>query len=84
MEGHLFGIETEYGCLVNLPQRSESPERIIHRVKDLLFKIKKVGLLDLHHRAHDEPPGNGGFLLNGGSLYIDMGTSSTRAPNARA
>jgi proteasome accessory factor A len=73
MEGHLFGIETEYGCLINLPQRSESPERIIHRVKDRLFKIKKVGLLDLHHRAHDEPPGNGGFLLNGGRLYIDMG-----------
>lgn len=71
--GHLFGVETEYGCLVHLPQKSLSPDRIVHRIKDYLFKVRKIGLLDLHHRAHDEPPGNGGFLLNGGRLYIDMG-----------
>jgi len=73
MEGRLFGSETEYGCLINLDHRWESPERIIHRVKDHLFRTRKVGLLDLHHRGHDEPPGNGGFLLNGGRIYIDMG-----------
>jgi proteasome accessory factor A len=24
----------------------------------------------------EEPPGNGGFLLNGGRIYINMGTSN--------
>ena len=27
----------------------------------------------MHHRDWDEPPGNGGFLFNGGRVYIDMG-----------
>jgi proteasome accessory factor A len=79
MQGHLFGIETEYGCLPRL-SKADSPDRIIHRVKDHLFRARKAGLLDLHHRAHDEPPGNGGFLLNGGRLYIDMGHIEYASP----
>ncbi len=70
---HLFGIETEYGLLVHEPKDPFSSERIARQVRDHLFKDRKIGLLDLHHRGHDEPPGNGGFLLNGGRLYIDMG-----------
>ena len=27
----------------------------------------------MHYRGRDEPPGNGGFLFNGGRVYIDMG-----------
>lgn len=73
MFSRIIGLETEYGCLVNQERPSESPERIAYRIKDAIFKRKKRGLIDLHHRAHDEPPGNGGFLLNGGRIYIDMG-----------
>ena len=29
--------------------------------------------MDIHYRGRDEPPGNGGFLLNAGRVYIDMG-----------
>lgn len=76
----LFGIETEYGCLVDTQQKSISPERIAHQVRDYLFRSRKIGLLDLHHRAHDEPPGNGGFLLNGGRIYIDMGHIEYASP----
>ncbi len=70
---HLFGIETEYGLLYHDPKDPYAAERLVHRVRDHLFETRRVGLLDLHHRAHDEPPGNGGFLLNGGRFYIDMG-----------
>ncbi len=43
------------------------------RVRDYIFKKKKLGLIDLHDRDYDEPAGNGGFLFNGGRLYLDMG-----------
>lgn len=42
--------------------------------------MKKAGLIDLHQRAYDEPPGNGGFLKNGGRLYIDMGHVEYASP----
>ena len=32
-----------------------------------------VFVIDLHDRDWDEPAGNGGFLFNGGRVYIDMG-----------
>src|SRR5258708_12512315 len=38
-----------------------------------MFKKKKLGLIDLHDGVYDEPAGNGGFLFNGGRLYLDMG-----------
>ncbi|HZR46304.1 MAG TPA: proteasome accessory factor PafA2 family protein, partial [Candidatus Manganitrophaceae bacterium] len=59
---------------------SRSPERISYQVKEYIFKRKKLGLVDLHHRTHDEPPGNGGFLLNGGRLYLDMGHLEYASP----
>lgn len=59
---------------------SRSPERISHQIKEYIFKRKKLGLVDLHHRTHDEPPGNGGFLLNGGRLYLDMGHLEYASP----
>ncbi|VAX30139.1 Pup ligase PafA' paralog, possible component of postulated heterodimer PafA-PafA' [hydrothermal vent metagenome] len=70
---HLFGIETEYGLLHTDMNDPHAAERLSHGVRDHLFDKKRVGLLDMHHRAHDEPAGNGGFLLNGGRFYIDMG-----------
>ncbi len=71
--GHLFGLETEYGLLIHNPKIGIPPEMLVHQIRDYLFEEQKAGLIDLHHRAHDEPPGNGGFLLNGGRFYIDMG-----------
>jgi len=66
----LAGIETEYGCLA--PESFGLPTVPI-RVRDHAFKKKKLGLIDLHDRDYDEPAGNGGFLFNGGRLYLDMG-----------
>lgn len=73
MLSRILGLETEYGCLVVQERSGESPERMAYRIKEAIFKKKKLGLIDLHHRAYDEPPGNGGFLLNGGRIYLDMG-----------
>lgn len=80
MLSRIVGLETEYGCLVDQERPNESPERTAYRIKEAIFKKKKLGLIDLHHRAHDEPPGNGGFLLNGGRIYIDMGHLEYASP----
>src|SRR6185503_17713566 len=69
----IVGIETEYGCLVTTEERQGGPDVFPIRVKNHLFKIERVGAIDLHYRDYEEPPGNGGFLLNGGRLYLDMG-----------
>lgn len=63
---------------------SRNPERISYQVKEYLFKRKRLGLVDLHHRTHDEPPGNGGFLLNGGRIYLDMGHLEYASPECIA
>jgi proteasome accessory factor A len=42
-------------------------------VRDYVFHKRKLGLIDVHDRDYDEPAGNGGFLYNGGRLYLDMG-----------
>ncbi len=78
----IVGIETEYGCLVaNDP--GQGPDAWPVRVKNHLFKKARVGALDLHYRDYEEPPGNGGFLLNGGRLYIDMGHLEYSSPECR-
>ena len=66
----IIGLETEYGCLVT--PAGDGP-RIVHRIRDWIFDQHRFGLIDLHERDWEEPPGNGGFLFNGGRLYIDMG-----------
>jgi proteasome accessory factor A len=78
----VVGIETEYGCLVaNDPQHG--PDAWPARVKNYLFRKSKAGAIDLHYRDYEEPPGNGGFLLNGGRLYIDMGHLEYSSPECR-
>jgi hypothetical protein len=69
----IVGLETEYGCLVSGDDRQGGPDAFPIRVKNHLFKVARVGVIDLHYRDYEEPPGNGGFLLNGGRLYLDMG-----------
>jgi proteasome accessory factor A len=48
-------------------------QEVLPRVRDWLFEHDRYGLIDLHDRDWDEPAGNGGFLFNGGRVYIDMG-----------
>ena len=78
----VVGIETEYGCLVS-GDPLHAPEAWPARVKNYLFKKAKAGAIDLHYRDYEEPPGNGGFLLNGGRLYIDMGHLEYASPECR-
>ncbi|HEV7866674.1 MAG TPA: proteasome accessory factor PafA2 family protein, partial [Chthoniobacteraceae bacterium] len=78
----VVGIETEYGCLVS-NDPGHGPDTWPARVKNYLFKKAKVGIIDLHYRDYEEPPGNGGFLLNGGRLYIDMGHLEYSSPESR-
>ncbi|MCX8103242.1 MAG: proteasome accessory factor PafA2 family protein [Candidatus Bipolaricaulota bacterium] len=71
MQHRIVGLETEFGCLVRDP-RLGPYEEIVERVKDAVFYRKRWGLLDLHTRdMYFEPAEAGGFLINGGRLYID-------------
>ncbi len=70
MSQRITGLETEYGCLVEPPLQSHE---VLPRIRDWLFEHQRYGLIDLHDRDWDEPAGNGGFLFNGGRIYIDMG-----------
>jgi proteasome accessory factor A len=79
----VVGIETEYGCLVS-GEAMHGPDAWPARVKNYLFKKAKAGVIDLHYRDYEEPPGNGGFLLNGGRLYIDMGHLEYSSPECRS
>ena len=73
MDKRIFGIETEYGCLPPDSDPFLSPDFISVKAKDCVFYREGLGVVDIHYRGRDEPPGNGGFLFNGGRLYIDMG-----------
>lgn len=70
MAQRITGLETEYGCLVQQPAQ---PQEVLARIRDWLFENDRYGLIDRHDRDWDEPAGNGGFLFNGGRVYIDMG-----------
>jgi proteasome accessory factor A len=76
MEQRIVGLETEFGCLVRndgkRKARIATAERIVEAVKDHAFLRRKLGLLDLHARDYAfEPARSGGFLRNGGRLYVD-------------
>lgn len=67
----IFGVETEFGCLV---ERTEpyGYEAVVEAVKDHVFHVQKLGVFDLHPRDEAfEPAFSGGFLINGGRLYVD-------------
>jgi proteasome accessory factor A len=78
----IAGIETEYGCLVN--SGVGHGESWPARVKNHIFKKLRAGVLDQHYRDYEEPPGNGGFLLNGGRFYLDMGHIEYATPECRS
>jgi proteasome accessory factor A len=79
----VVGIETEYGCLVSAEHGGGHADAWPARVKNHLFKKARAGTFDLHYRDYEEPPGNGGFLLNGGRLYLDMGHLEYSSPECR-
>ena len=80
MPKRIFGLETEYGLLINQERPEHSPSWIAHRLRDHIFQVQQRGVLDLHHRGHDEPPGNGGFLTNAGRICVDMGHLEFASP----
>ena len=84
MLNRIFGIETEYGLLINQDRPERSPSWVAYQIIDHLFRTQKYGVLDLHHRGYDEPPGNGGFLLNAGRMYVDMGHLEFASPECHS
>lgn len=80
MLDRIVGIETEYGLLAQTDSRGRAAERVAHRLRDFIFHEQRLGLIDLHHRDYDEPVGNGGFLLNAGRVYVDMGHLEYASP----
>src|SRR5512134_925245 len=80
MLNRIFGLETEYGLLVHQDRPDHSPAWFAHKIRDHIFHVQRQGVLDLHHRGHDEPPGNGGFLTNAGRIYLDMGHLEYASP----
>ncbi|HEY5035653.1 MAG TPA: proteasome accessory factor PafA2 family protein, partial [Chthoniobacterales bacterium] len=76
----IAGIETEYGCLSSAEAAQPNGDAWPVRVKNQLFRKMRAGALDLHYRDYEEPPGNGGFLLNGGRIYLDMGHIEYASP----
>ena len=83
MSERIFGIETEFGCLVPSDRSLGSSESIAARVRNHIFKNQRLGILDMHYRDWGEPPGNGGFLFNSGRVYIDMGHLEYATPECR-
>jgi len=79
----IVGIETEYGCLVADDNGHSPTDSWPVRIKDQIFKKEHAGAIDRHYRDYEEPPGNGGFLLNGGRLYVDMGHLEYASPECR-
>lgn len=80
----VVGLETEYGCLITHGQQTgRSADAWAARVKNHLFRKMRAGALDLHYRDYEEPPGNGGFLKNGGRIYLDMGHLEYASPECR-
>jgi len=79
----IAGIETEYGCLASGDGAHPNGDAWPVRVKNYLFRKMRAGVIDLHYRDYEEPPGNGGFLLNGGRIYLDMGHLEYASPECR-
>ena len=80
MRNRIFGLEVEYGCMPPDSDPYLSPDFISVKAKDYAFYREGLGIVDIHYRGRDEPPGNGGFLFNGGRLYIDMGHVEYASP----
>lgn len=67
----IVGVETEFGCLVR--DESLGPiEHVVDSIKNHVFYRMRLGAIDLAPRNEAfEPARSGGFLINGGRLYVD-------------
>ena len=83
MRNRIYGVEIEYGCMPPDSDPFLSPDFISVKTKDCVFYKEGLGIVDIHYRGRDEPPGNGGFLFNGGRVYIDMGHIEYATPECR-
>src|SRR5438270_678517 len=64
MKRRIFGIETEFGCLVHDPSLG-TPEAVVEAVKNRIFNDERLGVIDLHARDYTfEPARAGGHRLN--------------------
>src|SRR2546429_10031026 len=78
----IVGIETEYGCLLSEEEPHVNSELWPAKVKNHLFRNAEAGTIDLHYRDYEEPPGNGGFLRNGGGPFFSIGPNSYTSPRS--
>ena len=83
MRNRIYGLEIEFGCMPPDSDPFLSPDFISVKTKDCVFYREGLGIVDIHYRGRDEPPGNGGFLFNGGRMYIDMGHVEYATPECR-
>ena len=83
MRNRIYGLEIEFGCMPPDSDPFLSPDFISVKTKDFVFYREGLGIVDIHYRGRDEPPGNGGFLFNGGRMYIDMGHVEYATPECR-
>lgn len=68
----IFGVETEFGTLVDESGPFANSEEAVEAIKDHIFYELRLGAIDQHSRDDVfEPAKCGGFLLNGARLYID-------------
>lgn len=79
MQNALFGTEVEFGCVGEL-----NPADAASMTKDAVFLDYEHGVIDPAPREWGETPGNGGFLFNGGRLYIDSGHIEYATPECRS
>jgi proteasome accessory factor A len=71
MPKRAIGVETEFGCMIK-DDSLGSPEEVVETIKNHAFGAAGLGLIDLHARDYAfEPARSGGFLINGGRLYVD-------------
>ncbi|MBT4101178.1 MAG: proteasome accessory factor PafA2 family protein [Gemmatimonadetes bacterium] len=83
MRNRIYGLEIEFGCMPPDTDPFLSPDFVSAKAKDTVFYREGLGILDIHYRGRDEPPGNGGFLFNGGRFYLDMGHVEYATPECR-
>lgn len=70
-QDRIFGVETEFGCLV-MDEDLGKPEDMVEVIKDHIFFDRKLGAIDFHARDDVfEPAQSGGFLINGARMYVD-------------
>ncbi|MEE2659447.1 MAG: proteasome accessory factor PafA2 family protein [Candidatus Latescibacterota bacterium] len=83
MRNRIYGLEVEFGCMSPDSDPFLSPDFISMKAKDCVLYREGLGIVDIHYRGREEPPGNGGFLFNGGRVYIDMGHVEYATPECR-